>query len=45
MLSKVEIDILKSLLEDGVTDQMKSKTIKNISAKVGLSYARVRDII
>jgi len=45
MLSKVEINILKSLLEDGITNQMKSKTIKNISEKTGLSYARVRDNI
>lgn len=43
MLSKVEIDILRHLHSDGLTNQMDSRTIKNISKGIDLNYRRTRD--
>lgn len=43
MLSKVEIDILKNLYEDGLTNEMDSRSIKNIAKEIELNYRRTRD--
>jgi len=43
MLNKVEIDILKLLLKDGLIDPINSRTISNISKDVGLNNLRVRN--
>ncbi len=45
MLSKVEIDILTHLNENGLIDPMNSRTIKNISKDVGINYFRTRNQI
>lgn len=42
MLSKVEIDILKHLWDEGLVDRMNSRTIKRISEKIGINYYRIR---
>jgi NADH/NAD ratio-sensing transcriptional regulator Rex len=42
LLSKVEIDILKHLSNEGLVDQMNSRTIKHISEKIGINYYRIR---
>ena len=43
MLNKVEIDILKLLLKDGLVDPMNSRTVANISKDIGLNNLRVRN--
>jgi len=45
MLNKVEIDILRHLLENGLNNPMDSRTIKLISKGVGLNNLRVRNNI
>lgn len=42
MLNKVEIDILQHLLDEGLIDQMNSRTIRRISDKIELNYFRIR---
>jgi len=42
MLSKVEIDILTQLFQDGMVDQMMSVTISDISKRIGMNQPRVR---
>jgi len=42
LLSKVEIDILKHLSDEGLVDQMNSRTTKRISEIIGINYYRVR---
>ena len=43
MLNKVQIDILKQLYEDGLIDPINSRTINNISKRIGLNGLRVRN--
>lgn len=43
MLNKVAIDILRLLLKDGLVDPMNSRTVANISKKMGLNNLRVRN--
>ena len=42
MLSKIEIDILRHLRNEGLVDSMNSRTIRNISKKIEINYFRVR---
>lgn len=42
MVSKIEIDILQHLWNEGLTDQMNSRTLRRISEKIGINYFRVR---
>ena len=43
MLSKVEIDILMHLKNEGLLDTMNSRTIKNVSQSIDLNYFRTRN--
>ena len=43
MLSKVEIDILIHLKNEGLVDAMNSRTIKNVSKSIDLNYFRTRN--
>lgn len=45
MLNKVEIDILKHLLQAGLNNPMDSRTISNIAKNIGLNNLRVRNRI
>jgi len=42
MLSKLEVDILIQMKNDGILDCMNSRSIKNISKKIDVNYYRVR---
>jgi predicted transcriptional regulator len=42
LLSKVEIDILKHMVESELFDPMNSRSIRNISRGIGLNYYRTR---
>jgi len=42
LLSKVQIDILRHMVESELFDPMNSRTIRNISKGINLNYFRVR---
>jgi len=42
MLSKLEVDILIQMKEDGILDSMNSRTIQNVAKRIGINYFRIR---
>jgi len=42
MLSKLEIDILNYLFSENLTDQMNSRTIRDVSLAININHLRVR---
>jgi len=45
MLNKVEIEILMLLHKEGLNNPMDSRTIRNISRNINITYFRVRNFI
>ena len=45
MLNKVEVEILQHMLQNKLTDQINSRTIRNISKGIEINYFRTRNYV
>ena len=45
MLNKVEVEILHHMLQNKLTDQINSRTIRNISKGIEINYFRTRNYV